>query len=71
MPGIEEFYMDRLRAARAYGPRSADGIMEVVIRCAEYDRKQQMLTHQQYQSIMKAADDLFYEILTGGLNDGN
>lgn len=67
MPGLIEFYLDRVHAARNYGPRGSLGMIDVIIRCVRHDKDTGMLTDRDYKTIMKACDDLFYDTLTGGL----
>ena len=69
MPGLVEFYTDRIKAARNYGILGASELVEVVERCAQYDKAIGNLSLIEYQHIMKAADDLFYDILTGGISN--
>lgn len=66
MPGILDFYLGRLAAARQYSPYCAHDILDMVIHCVDYDRNDGMLTDTEYRLIMKAADDLLYDILTRG-----
>jgi len=70
MPGIYEFYMDRLAACRNYGFSSGEQILSMVHSCAYYDAQRDMLTPSEFMSIIKQCEITHQQLLEEEWNNG-
>lgn len=64
---VYEFYMDRINSCPFYGFISGHEILEVILRCVDKDTT---LTVEEYNSIIKRADDCHIKMMEANYNEG-
>lgn len=66
-PGVYEFYLGRIRAARNYGMRAGTEILDTVVSCCYQD---DMLTADEVSSIVYLAGEQHKRIMEDNYNEG-
>lgn len=70
MPGIYEFYMDRLSACHKYGFKAGEELLSLVHSCVYHDAANDMLTPSEFMSIIKQCEITHQQLLEEDFNNG-
>lgn len=65
--GVYDFYRGRISSCPLYGFKSGHEILDVIVRCAGADN---MLTDEEYNSIIKQAELCHIKMLEDDFNGG-
>ena len=65
--GVFDFYRDRIKSCPLYGFKSGHEILATITRCAFHDS---MLTDDEFNSIIKLADDCHIKMMEDNYNAG-
>ena len=65
--GVYEFYLGRIESAPAYGFKAGHELLRLILRCAMSD---DMLTREEFNSIMKYAEKAHIKMMEDNYNDG-
>lgn len=66
-PGVYEFYLGRIQAARNYGMRAGTEILDTIVSCCCHD---DMLTSDEVSSILYLAGEQHKRIMEDNYNEG-
>lgn len=65
--GVLDFYLSRINAAPRYGLKAGHELLHLILRCAMSD---DMLTREDFSSIIKSAEEAHIKILEEDFNEG-
>lgn len=70
MPGIFEFYRDRIKSCPLYGFKAGSELLDVIIRCVNRDQLAGYLTIEELNIIMNLCVDAHIKMLEEDYNNG-
>lgn len=65
--GVYDFYVGRITSCPLYGFRAGSELLDLIVRCAAVDS---LLTADEYNSIIKQADDCHKKLMEDNYNEG-
>lgn len=70
MPGVFEFYRDRIKSCPSYGFKAGGELLDLVIRCVNHDQLAGYLTIEELNIIMNLCVDAHIKMLEEDFNNG-
>ena len=67
MPGVYEFYVDRIKSCTMYGFKAGEELLCMILRCMAYD---EFLTEDNRNSIINLAEQAHIKLMEENYNAG-